>query len=124
MKTLIAFTIVVYFAILPNYVTAKEVWKEGDKVATFFVCREEKDIMDVALADSKSRENFSSSIVEKQITKGCFALRPPLMFIVDKVIGSYKDYKGVETTIMKIIAPKNNLLVGYIVAAGTPYKGI
>lgn len=124
MKTLIAFTIVVYFAILPNYVTAKEVWKEGDKVATFFVCREEKDIMAIALADSKSEQNFASLLIEKQLTKSCFPLRPPLMFVVDEIIGNYKDYKGIETTIMKIISPKNNLLVGYIVAAGTPYKGI
>ncbi len=124
MKLLAVLTLAACFTILPSCVTAQETWKKGDKVAAFFICKEEEDIMDLALADSKSRENFSSSIVEKQITKGCFALRPPLMFIVDKVIGSYKDYKGVETTIMKIIAPKNNLLVGYIVAAGTPYKGI
>ena len=48
------------------------------------------------------------------------------MFIVDDTIGSYKDYKGKETTIMKVISPVNNLLAGYIVAAGIPgqNKGI
>tara|TARA_Y100000401_G_scaffold100979_1_gene90224 strand:+ start:192 stop:566 length:375 start_codon:yes stop_codon:yes gene_type:complete len=124
MKLLAVLTLAACFAILPSCVTAKEVWKKGDNVAAFFVCREEKDIMAIALADSKSKQNFTSLLIEKQLTKSCFPLRPPLMFVVDEIIGSYKDYKGIETTILKIISPKNNLLVGYIVAAGIPYKGI
>ena len=48
------------------------------------------------------------------------SLRPPLLFTVDAVLGSYKDSKGKETTIMKIISPVNNLVAGYIVAEGTP----
>ena len=48
------------------------------------------------------------------------------MFTVDAVLGSYKDSKGKETSIMKIVSPKNNLLAGYIVAEGIPEqdKGI
>ena len=122
MKLLAVLTLAACFAILPSCVTAKEVWKKGDNVAAFFVCREEKDIMAIALADSKSEQNFASLLIEKQLTKSCFPLRPPLMFVVDEIIGNYKDYKGIETTIMKIISPKNNLLVGYIVAAGIPEK--
>ena len=54
------------------------------------------------------------------------SLRPPLLFTVDAVLGSYKDSKGKETSIMKIISPVNNLFAGYIVAAGIPgqNKGI
>ena len=51
-------------------------------------------------------------------------IRPPALFIVDDVIGSYKDYKNEKSLIMKIVSPKNNLLTGYIVAAGIPDKGI
>ena len=126
MKLLAAFTLAACFAILPSCVTAKEIWTKGDKVSVFFICREEEDIMDIALADSKGIKKFRGVLAEKRITRQCMSLRPPIMFIVDDTIGSYKDYKGKETTIMKVISPVNNLLAGYIVAAGIPgqNKGI
>ena len=120
MKLLAALTLAACFTILPSCVTAEEIWNKGDKVAVFFICREEKDIMDVALADSKGVENFRSLVVEKRIARKCKTLRPPLLFIVDDVLGSYKDSKGIKTTIMKIVSPANNLVAGYIVAEGTP----
>ena len=120
MKLLAALTLAACFTILPSCVTAEEIWNKGDKVAVFFICREEKDIMDVALADSKGMEKFRGLMVEKRMTKSCMSLRPPLMFTVDAVLGSYKDSKGIKTTIMKIISPVNNLLAGYIVAEGIP----
>jgi hypothetical protein len=122
MKLLAAFTLAACFAILPSCVTAKEIWTKGDKVSVFFICREEEDIMDIALADSKGIKKFRSVLAEKRITRQCMSLRPPIMFIVDDTIESYKDYKGEETTIMKVISPVNNLLAGYIVAAGIPGK--
>jgi len=122
MKLLAAFTLAACFAILPSCVTAKEIWTKGDKVSVFFICREEEDIMDIALADSKGIKKFRGVLAEKRITRQCMSLRPPIMFIVDDTIGSYKDYKGKETTIMKVISPVNNLLAGYIVAAGIPGK--
>jgi len=67
-------------------------------------------------------KKFRSVLAEKRITRQCMSLRPPIMFIVDDTIESYKDYKGEETTIMKVISPVNNLLAGYIVAAGIPGK--
>ena len=126
MKLLAALTLAACFAILPSCVTAKEIWTKGDKVSVFFICREEEDIMDIALADSKGIKKFRGVLAEKRITRQCMSLRPPIMFIVDDTIGSYKDYKGKETTIMKVISPVNNLLAGYIVAAGIPgqNKGI
>ena len=126
MKLLNILTLAACFAILPSCVTAKEIWTKGDKVSVFFICREEEDIMDIALADSKGIKKFRGVLAEKRITRQCMSLRPPIMFIVDDTIGSYKDYKGKETTIMKVISPVNNLLAGYIVAAGIPgqNKGI
>ena len=122
MKLLAALTLAACFTILPSCVTAKEIWTKGDKVSVFFICREEEDIMDIALADSKGMKKFRSVLAEKRITRQCMSLRPPIMFIVDDTIESYKDYKGEETTIMKVISPVNNLLAGYIVAAGIPGK--
>ena len=122
MKLLAALTLAACFTILPSCVTAEEIWTKGDKVSVFFICREEEDIMDIALADSKGMKKFRSVLAEKRITRQCMSLRPPIMFIVDDTIESYKDYKGEETTIMKVISPVNNLLAGYIVAAGIPGK--
>ena len=120
MKLLAALTLAACFTILPSCVTAEEIWNKGDKVAAFFICREEKDIMDIAFADSKGMEKFRGLLVQKRIARQCMSLRPPLLFTVDAVLGSYKDSKGKETTIMKIISPVNNLVAGYIVAEGTP----
>ena len=114
------------FTILPTCISAQEVWSKGDKVAAFFICKEEKDIMDLALADSKSREVYAGEVMRKRLSRDCIRfIGQPKLFIVDKVITSYKDYSKIETSIMRITTP-DKMLVGYIVAAGTPAqdKGI
>ena len=126
MKLLIGLTLAACFAILPSCVTAEEVWKKGNKVAAFFICKEEESIMEVALADSKSRDQFIGEVTKKRIGRECVGLRPPVLFIVDEVLGSYKDYEKKNTTILKIVPQINNGFVGYIVARGLPAinKGI
>ena len=110
------------FTILPTCISAQEVWSKGDKVAAFFICKEEKDIMDLALADSKSREVYASEVMRKRLSQDCIRfIGQPKLFIVDKVITSYKDYNKMETSIMRITTP-DNMVAGYIVAAGTPAK--
>ncbi len=114
------------FTILPTCISAQEVWSKGDKVAAFFICKEEKDIMDLALADSRSREAYAGEVMRKRLSQDCIRfIGQPKLFIVDKVITSYKDYNKMETSIMRITTP-DKMLVGYIVAAGTPKidKGI
>ena len=114
------------FTILPTCTAAQEVWSKGDKVAAFFICREEKDIMDIALADSRSREAYAGEVMRKRLSQDCFRFSgPPKLFIVDKVIISYKDHNKVETCVMRMNTP-DNMVAGYIVAAGTPAedKGI
>ena len=126
MKLLIGLTLAACFAILPSCVTAEEVWKKGNKVAAFFICKEEESIMELALADSKSRDQFIGEVTKKRIGRECVALRPPVLFVVDEVLGSYKDYEKKNTTILKIVPQINNGFVGYIVARGLPAinKGI
>ena len=126
MKLLIGLTLAACFAILPSCVTAEEVWKKGNKVAAFFICKEEESIMEIALADSKSRDQFIGEVTKKRMDRKCVALRPPVLFIVDEVLGSYKDYEKKNTTILKIVPQINNGFVGYIVARGSPEisKGI
>ena len=126
MKLLVGLTLAACFAILPSCVTAEEVWKKGNKVAAFFICKEEESIMEVALADSKSRDQFIGEVTKKRIGRECVGLRPPVLFVVDEVLGSYKDYEKKNTTILKIVPQINNGFVGYIVARGLPAinKGI
>ena len=126
MKLLISLTLAACFAILPSCVTAEEVWKKGNKVAAFFICKEEESIMEVALADSKSKNQFIGEVTKKRIGRECVGLRPPVLFVVDEVLGSYKDYEKKNTTILKIVPQINNGFVGYIVARGLPAvnKGI
>tara|TARA_R100000234_G_C4985067_1_gene172814 strand:- start:889 stop:1269 length:381 start_codon:yes stop_codon:yes gene_type:complete len=122
MKLLVALTLAACFTILPSCVTAEEVWKKGDSVAAFFICKDEEDIMELALADSIGRENFLGKTLEKGIAKNCMSLRPPALFIVNEVVGSYIDHKGAETSILKIVSSKNDLFIGYVVAEGVPGK--
>ena len=126
MKLLIGLTLAACFAILPSCATAEEVWEKGNKVAAFFICKEEESIMELALADSKSKEQFIGEVTKKKMDRKCVALRPPVLFVVDEVLGSYKDYEKKNTSILKIVPPVNNGFIGYIVARGIPAvnKGI
>ena len=126
MKLLVGLTLAACFAILPSCVMAEEVWKKGNKVAAFFICKEEESIMELALADSKSRDQFIGEVTKKRIGRECVALKPPVLFVVDEVLGSYKDYEKKNTTILKIVPQINNGFIGYIVARGKPAinKGI
>jgi hypothetical protein len=108
------------FVMLPSCSMAQEKWAEGDEVAAFFVCKTEKDIMDLVLADSKSQEAFAGKIVEKKFNQDCIKIFPPMQFIVSEIIGSYKDHRKVENTILKIQSPANEMFVGYVLVQGIP----
>jgi len=110
-------------SILPACATAQDskvTWTKGDKVATFFICRAEEDIMEVALADSKGKDSLRQSVFKKTMAKKCMSLNPPLGFIVVEIIGSYKDYSQKETSIIAVSIPTKKNIAGYIVATGSP----
>jgi hypothetical protein len=95
-------------SILPACATAQDskiTWSKGDKVAAFYICRTEEDIMEVALADSKGKHALRESVFKKNIARDCMNLNPPLGFIVTKIIGSYIDSNQNETTILAISIP-------------------
>jgi hypothetical protein len=107
-------------ALLPACVSAEDTWYKGDDVAAFFVCKEEKDIMDLVQADAKSQEAFASKIVEKKFNQDCIKIFPPMKFTVSEIIGRYKDHRKVDNTILKIKSPANEMFVGYILVRGVP----
>ena len=107
-------------ALLPASVSAEEAWGIGDDVAAFFVCKQEKDIMDLVQADTESQNAFASKIVEKKFNQDCIKIFPPMKFTVSEILGSYKDYRKVDNTILKIKSPANEMFVGYILVRGVP----
>tara|TARA_R110002020_G_scaffold70358_1_gene182582 strand:+ start:524 stop:895 length:372 start_codon:yes stop_codon:yes gene_type:complete len=123
MKVLAKLLLVVCLLLAPVSALAQETWAKGDSIATFFMCLSEKDIMDVALADSRDMNSYAEQLLGKSIAQRCFRLSPPQMFRVEEVISTYNDYKDIPTCILKI-RKKGADFAGYVVAAGIPSKGI
>lgn len=99
---------------------AKAIWSKGDKVMVFFMCHSEDDIMDIAKADTETRERYASTIMEKKVEGFCSRFYPPVELSVKAVVANYKDHADVSTCILKLYDPKTKLEAGYIIAAGSP----
>ena len=97
-------------------------WSKGDKVAAFYICRTEEDIMEVALADVKGGHELRQSIFRKTMTRDCLSLNPPLGFTVQNVIGSYVDSNKKETSILAISIPDTEKIAGYVISIGKPIR--
>jgi|TARA_R110000772_G_scaffold25924_1_gene67289 hypothetical protein len=113
----------IIFSILPSCVSAqnqKVTWSKGDTVSTFYVCRTEKDIMEVALADVKGGDTLRQKVLKKTMTRDCLSLNSPLDFTVISVLGSYTDYDKKEVSILAISVPNEEEIAGYAIATGRP----
>tara|TARA_R100001086_G_scaffold21342_1_gene10313 strand:+ start:2562 stop:2966 length:405 start_codon:yes stop_codon:yes gene_type:complete len=120
MKKIIILVFTIFcLALLPSNTIANQVWKKGDEVIVFYMCKQEKDIMEVALADSQSREQYLKIIRSKNILKDCISIMPPTLLIVENILGEYKDYNKQNTVILKAVSP-NNLFSGYLIISGVP----
>ena len=97
-------------------------WSKGDKVAAFYICRTEEDIMEVALADVKGGHELRQSVFKKTMTRDCLSLNPPLGFTVQNVIGSYVDSNKKETSILAISIPDTEKIAGYVISIGKPIR--
>jgi hypothetical protein len=95
-------------------------WSKGDKVAAFYICRTEEDIMEVALADVKGGHALRQSVFRKTMTRDCLSLNPPLGFTVQNVIGSYVDSNKKETSILALSVPDTEEIAGYVISIGKP----
>ena len=123
MKARAKLLFIVCLLLAPISALAQETWAKGDLIATFFMCISEKDIMDVALADSKDMDSYAQQLLGKSIAQRCFRISPPQMFTVEEVISTYNDYKDTPTCVLRI-RKKDADFAGYVVAAGIPSKGI
>ena len=97
-------------------------WAKGDKIAAFYICRTEEDIMEVVLADVKGGHELRQSIFRKTMTRDCLSLNPPLGFTVQNVIGSYVDSNKKETSILAISIPDTEKIAGYVISIGKPIR--
>ena len=97
-------------------------WSKGDKIAAFYICRTEEDIMEVALADVKGGHELRQSVFKKTMTRDCLSLNPPLGFTVQNVIGSYVDSNKKETSILAISIPDTEKIAGYVISIGKPIR--
>ena len=111
--------ILAFLFLLPCTAVA-ETWTKGDTVFVFFMCQYERDIMDIAKADTDNEEIYSNMLMEKSSTGVCRRFYPPLNLAVQNVIASYKDHNKVETCILELDDPKSSKAAGYILAAGSP----
>jgi hypothetical protein len=122
MKLLFTLFLVAVISILPSCSTAQakeELWHIGDGVTVFLICKTEKDILDIALADSKSKENFQNTLTKKQLKRKCVRLSPPSTFVVHEIITTYKDYDQVSNVVLKVQSVISKNFFGYILIAGT-----
>ena len=80
MKNFLIFILVSGFLVTCSVaVYAKEKWNTGDTVAVFLVCKDEDDILDIAYADSQSREKYISTINEKKQEGVCVTYGRPIV---------------------------------------------
>tara|TARA_Y100000401_G_scaffold54239_1_gene42612 strand:- start:2781 stop:3158 length:378 start_codon:yes stop_codon:yes gene_type:complete len=107
-------------SVLTLHTAAGNTWSKNDKVTVFFMCREEKDIMDVALADSTTLQKYLTVLTTKQFGGNCSRIFPPILLSVYSVISGYQDHRKKQMSILKLYDPNTDLQAGYILAEGSP----
>ena len=95
-------------------------WFPGDTVFATSVCKTEKIILEVALADTKSEKATLDKINEFIKTEDCLSIIPPMPFYVHTVVINYKDFKKRPSVVLalRFIGDKDQMIVGYAIGAG------
>ena len=124
MKYLTAALISVFLLVcIPNAAAdANRVWKKGDTIITSYVCRDEKAIMKIVEADTKSEEEVLARMYALRSLRHCAVIPMPLPFYVLDFLVDYTDFRKINTVVVsiaKITEPDTH--VGYVLAEGT-YK--
>ena len=124
MKYLTAALISVFLLVcIPNAAAdANRVWKKGDTIITSYVCRDEKAIMKIVEADTKSEEEVLAIMYVLTGLRHCAAIPMPLPFYVLDFLVDYTDFRKINTVVVSIAKiTEPNTHVGYVLAEGT-YK--
>ena len=109
--------------LIPNAAAdANRVWKKGDTIVTSYVCIDEKAIMKIVEADTKSEEEVLAIMYVLTGLRHCVGLPMPLPFYVLDLLADYKDFRKINTAVFsvaKITEPDTH--IGFVLAEGT-YK--
>ena len=108
---------------IPNAAAnAKRVWKKGDTIITSYVCRDQKSIMKIVEADTKSEEEVLAIMYVLTGLRHCAAIPMPLPFYVLDFLVDYTDFRKINTVVVSIAKiTEPDIHVGYVLAEGT-YK--
>ncbi len=95
-------------------------WYPGDTVFATSVCKTEKIILEVALADTKSEEATLAKIREFGETEDCLTIFPPMPFYVHTVVINYKDFKNRPSVVfsLRLVGDDQENIIGYAIGAG------
>tara|TARA_A100001011_G_C13841418_1_gene647110 strand:+ start:191 stop:544 length:354 start_codon:yes stop_codon:yes gene_type:complete len=108
---------------IPNAAAdANRVWKKGDTIITSYVCRDQKSIMKIVEADTKSEEEVLAIMYVLTGLRHCAAIPMPLPFYVLDFLVDYTDFRKINTVVVSIAKiTEPDIHVGYVLAEGT-YK--
>ena len=109
--------------LIPNAAAdANRVWKKGDTIITSYVCIDEKAIMKIVEADTKSEEEVLAIMYVLTGLRHCAAIPMPLPFYVLDFLVDYTDFRKINTVVVSIAKiTEPDIHVGYVLAEGT-YK--
>ena len=98
----------------------KKEWYPGDTVVAPTICKTEKIILEVALADTKSEKDTLDKINEFFKTEDCLSIIPPMPFYVHSIVTSYKDFKNRPSVVfsLRLVGDKQENIIGYAIGAG------
>ena len=111
-------TTLIFLVAVLHPAVADTIWSKDDKVSVFYMCREEKDIMEIALADSKNVAKYVTVLNTKQFNGTCSQIFPPVILRVRSIVSQYQDHNKKDISILKLYDPVTNLKAGYIIAEG------
>ena len=108
---------------IPNAAAdANRVWKKGDTIITSYVCRDQKSIMKIVEADTKSEEEVLAIMYVLTGLRHCAPIPMPLPFYVLDFLVDYTDFRKINTVVVSIAKiTEPDIHVGYVLAEGT-YK--
>tara|TARA_R110002050_G_scaffold225999_1_gene361853 strand:+ start:86 stop:508 length:423 start_codon:yes stop_codon:yes gene_type:complete len=94
-------------------------WSIGDPIQVVMFCNYERDILEIAFAHSKSKEELNNLFIMKFIEGLCYRREPAGLYKIVEILGSYQDYNKVPTIILSASTLKGKEIIGYLVMAGT-----
>tara|TARA_R110000824_G_scaffold43088_1_gene126365 strand:+ start:880 stop:1302 length:423 start_codon:yes stop_codon:yes gene_type:complete len=124
---ILIFLIIFFSVIILSFTNVKSkgsvkeiIWHKGSKVYSLVVCEKEKDILEIAYADSRTIFSFRETLQVKLIQDKCAVFNPPLELKVQEILGDYIDYNKIRSTILAVSALDEDKILGYLIVAGRP----